>query len=167
MHKYDAPMLAEALNSLAEVLERKPISARALEVWYETLKEFPAPRVIGRLQSWAKGHAKMPVPMDLWRPLNDEAIDAREAEAKVHRVMRQKEIEGLSMTAQGQRVLEQIKAVLERPKPNAAQHWQQVLATEGLPWISHELARRALAKIGPRERVIEREPGSDDEEAFA
>lgn len=165
MQKFDAPQLAERLNALAEVFDKKPVSAKALEVWFDTLREFSSEVVMGLLGSWAKTHGKFPAPQEVWKALNDFSIEDRERKAKSEKAAREREIERMPRTPEGERILRLIQDGLKRPKPSPLNHWLQTAATPGLPWITSQLAKEALKKLQPL--GVEREPGQDDEELLA
>ena len=82
MQKLDAPQMAKILGSLAEAFDRKAIGTSGLEVWFDTLREFPTHAVFVLLQSWPKTHGKFPVPAEIWKILNDSATQERERKAK-------------------------------------------------------------------------------------
>lgn len=82
MQRTDMQLLADRLNGLAETFDKRPVSVKALEVWFDTLKEFPTERVMDLLNHWAKGHGKFPTPAEVWKTVNDRMIEAREEETR-------------------------------------------------------------------------------------
>ncbi len=161
MQKLDLPALAGLLNALAETFDKKAVGAKALEVWFDTLREFAWERVVGLLQSWPKTHAKFPVPAEVWKILNDFSTQEREAKARSEKAEFARGFEYLGKTERGAQYIAEIAEILKRPKRTPIEHWRNVLATPGLPPISYEFANAALAKIDHRR---ERQPGEDFEE---
>jgi hypothetical protein len=152
MQKLDAPALAASLNALAETFDRKAIPPKALEMWFDTLREFPTEVVLALLHSWPKVHGKMPVPAEIWNLLNDRTVDAREQRLKAEKAERHRDYERLGATESGKGALKLIYDMLVgRPKPMPLEHWRKVMATPALPEISYEYARAALQRLERRE----------------
>ena len=82
MQPYDLKILGERLGELAEVFDRKPMSEKALGVWFSVLRDFTTDKVCAVLISWPRTHTKFPSPAEAWKALNEIAIDRREAEAQ-------------------------------------------------------------------------------------
>lgn len=162
MDKLSAPQFVAALNALAEVFDRKAISAKALEVWFETLKEFDTNRVLGLLNSWAKSHGKFPAPAELWKVLNEEASERRERTALAEKKSFAAGERQLGATEHGRRKMAEIRAILASPKPTPLQHWTMVRQDPGAPAIAQRFADRFFERFA----VPEREPGQDDEERY-
>lgn len=164
MQKFDVQILAQNLHALTEVYEKKPVSAKALEVWFDTLKEFPTERIMGLLIHWPKQHTKFPTPAEVWRSCNETVIDEREAKAELERAenLRQPFIR----SERGAEFLAQMKAILSRPKRRPVEHWRWVLENAPRDSIGEQYARQALAKLDPQS-LREREPRQDDEELAA
>lgn len=146
MQKYDVPALGEALNGLAEVFDKKAVPQKAFELWFETLKEFPAERVIGLLSNWPKGRGKFPVPSEIWKVLNEWAIDERERSNVSQKKQIQREYGQMGATPHGERALDLIKTMLATPKPTPLEHWRSVMATPGLCDLSYEYAKKYLKR---------------------
>ena len=167
MTKYDLQALATQINLLAEVYEKKPVSPKALEVWFDTLKDFPAERVLSLLISWPKTHLKFPVPSEVWKACNERALGEREAKAEAERAenLRQPFIR----SERGAEFLARMRTTLARPKRSAREHWRHVLATAPSGSIGHRYASEILARLEQRQGnvPIAREPGQDDEERAA
>ena len=157
MTKFDLQALATQLNMLAEVYEKKPVSPKALEVWFDTLKDFPAERVLSFLISWHKTHPKFPVPSDVWKVCNESSIVQREEQAERERAMNVAEPCG-----DGAKWLAKIRATFGGEKRAPMDHWRHVLNTAPRGSIGHEYASEIL-----NARTPEREPGQDDEERAA
>lgn len=166
MKKYDLSQLSAALNRIAEVLERRPISQAALEVWFDALEEFPAERVLPMLAAWPKSHAKFPVPAEVWKALNESGIDEREKRVAAEKYRREREHSQFAATPEGKRTMAQVREILKASKPPPLEHWRNVMRTPGLCNLSHEYAQEYLKKHDP-EFSKEREPGQDDEERYA
>ena len=164
MQKFDLQPLAEALYALAEALDRKPTSAKGIEVWFETLREFPTERVLGLLKGWAKTHAKFPAPAEVWKVLNDVGVEQREQTARVEKARQKREIENLPRSESGRVVLDEIAKILRTPKRTPIEHWDHARATCPVESIGHDYALAALKILRPEP---EREPGQDDEERYA
>jgi hypothetical protein len=164
MLKVDLPTLAKQLNELAEVFDKKPVTPGALEVWFDTLREFPCEDVMALLIGWPKTHAKFPVPSEVWKTMNERAIDQREKKAAQERAENRQQL--FIPTPKGEECLAKIKAMLKAPRLSPREHWHCVLANAAPGSIGERYAREALAKLEPQV-VVEREPGQDDEEMRA
>ena len=151
MQKYDVPELAVTLNGLAEVFDKKPVPQKALEMWFETLKEFPAERVFGLLSNWPKAHVKFPAPAEVWKPLNEWGIDERGRAAERTRGKIVREYARMGATEQGARAMALIREMLSRPKPTSFEHWRKVMATPGLCDLSYEYAKKYLKAHEPKQ----------------
>ena len=160
MQKFDAQTMAQQLNLLAEVYEKKPVSAKALEVWFDTLKEFPTERILTLLIAWPKTHHKFPVPAEVWKACNERGLGEREETAARERAenMRQPFVR----SPRGAEFLEKMRAMLAKPKRSPREHWQHILATKPKDSIGYRYASEVL-----KQREVEREPGQDDEEREA
>jgi hypothetical protein len=158
MQKFDIQPMAVQLNLLAEVYEKKPVTVRALEVWFDTLKEFPAEQVLGILIGWPKTHHKFPVPAEVWKACNEKSIDRREDEAL------QMKMDRAPVTQTGKLIVGRIREIMALPRRSPREHWEHVLSTHSNESIGHRFAREAL-----RLDVVvdEREPGCDDEPILA
>lgn len=140
MQKYDAETLAKNLNALAEVFDRKPVTAGALQAWFDVLKEFPTERVMGLLIGWPKTHGKFPTPAEVWKSCNECGIDERE-----HKALMEKKIEPKwEKTAQGLAALKRMKEIINRPARTPRQHWEHVLKTKKPGSIGYEYAKKVL-----------------------
>lgn len=164
MQKIDLQTLGETLNAMADATNGKPVSAKGLEVWFETLREFATHRVLGLLKDWPKSHAKFPAPSEVWRVLNEVGIEERQRLALAEKEQRKKEIEQMGRSPQGQRCLKMISDILSKPRPTPLVHWQRALFKSKPGTITHEYATAALKRLQPR---LEREPGQDDEEVVS
>ena len=162
MQRTDIPLLGERLNSLAEVYEKKPVTQKAMEVWFDVLREFKTENVCGMLIGWPKTHGKFPAPADVWKALNDAAINERERIERAERGRIEREVLNMGSTPQGREAIAAIKGILARPKRTPVEHWQHVLLDPRYSERSKQFAREALSAL--RHRIIEREPGQDDEE---
>ena len=146
----DMLTLRDRLAELADVFERKPVTEKALKVWFDTLREFPIERVAGVLIGWPKSHGKFPTPAELWKVCGE--IGSAEIERKAALDKRPIEWE---RSPQGAKFLAKMKAIINKPSRTPRQHWEHVLATQKPGDIGYEFALRALKR--------DREPGSDDE----
>lgn len=153
MQKLDAPALATALNALAETFDRKAITGKALEMWFDTLREFQTEQVLSLLHSWPKIHGKMPVPAEVWKVLNERALEEREQRHRSEKAQRERDYQNLGTTEHGKRCLSVIYDMLLTPKPTPLEHWRKVMETPGLPSISYEYAKVALERLERREKA--------------
>jgi hypothetical protein len=159
VHKTDLQVLANQLNALAEVFEKKPVSPKGLEVWFDTLRDFPTERVISVLIGWAKTHTKYPSPAEVWKVVNEISIDLREEKVKQERAQIEREYQHMGATPQGNAIIKKMYEILAKPKRTPRQHWEWVMRNPKAPHIATECAKEALK----RWQVVEREPGCDDE----
>lgn len=159
MTPVDFGAVGTALNGLAEVYDRKNVSAKALEVWLDMLKEFEGNRILSLLHSWPKTHTKFPAPNEVWKALNDDAIGKREAVAQAEKKAFAEAGRRMERSPEADARFKEALALLKTPKPTPEQHWRKVLNTPGLPAISYRYANEYLARFSPQ-----REPGQDDEE---
>ena len=146
----DMLVLRDRLGELADVFERKPVTDKALRVWFDTLREFPIDRVAGLLIGWPKTHNKFPTPADLWKVCNELGIDERERKAAIEN--REPEWEP---SKRGEVFLQKMREILNRPTRTPRQHWEHVLKTQPAGSVGYEYAKQILKP--------DREPGSDDE----
>ena len=150
MQKIDVTVLAQNLNALAEVYERKHVTAKALEVWFDTLKGFPTERIMGYLIGWPKTHGKFPTPAEVWKLCNESSIEEREEMAKQERASNT--APWMGSTPEGRRLCALAREIFKRPKRTAKEHWQHVLDTAPTGSIGHQYASEALsAKVVRRE----------------
>jgi hypothetical protein len=152
MQKFDAELLAKNLNTLAEVYERKPVTAGALTAWFDVLREFPTEKVMAVLIGWPKSHNKFPTPAEAWKVCNEFCIDEREQKA-----IQEKKLEPKwERTPQGALMLAKMKRIINSPARTPRQHWEHVLITQRPGSIGFEYAKKVL-------KIEDREPGEDDE----
>ena len=158
MQKVDLQTLANQLNALAEIFDKKPVSPKGLEVWFDTLRDFPTERVMSVLIGWAKSHTKYPSPAEVWKVVNEISIDLREEKVRVEREQIEREYKRMGATPQGSAIIKMMHEILAKPRRTPRQHWEYVLNLPNPPHLAAEYARAALKR-----EVVEREPGSDDE----
>lgn len=83
MHKGDSERLKIALDDMTEVYGIKPVSDRALAVWFETLKDLEIQAVLNAVYDWIKTKPKAAAPSDIrglasaWLSRQLEAESAR------------------------------------------------------------------------------------------
>lgn len=111
MQRMDASLLAQNLNAIAEVFEKKPVSVKALEVWFETLKEFPTEQVMAKLIHWPKSHTRFPAPAELWKELNDKQIERREEAFVAEKALAAREEKTMYRTEQGSKIIASMKRI--------------------------------------------------------
>lgn len=169
MLKTDATILANQLNALAEVYGKAAVTAKALEVWFDALKEFPTERVMGILLGWPKMHQRFPAPSDVWKACNEESIQQRENKAAYERAQNSSPRPEHYVTARGMEIIAGIRAMLAgKTQPSPREHWERVLSSPQYGEKAKAIAREALTRLpGSRHSTVEREPGQDDEERMA
>ena len=165
MNRLDAPTLAQNLNALAEVFDRKPVSAKAIEVWFDALKEFPTEKVMGKLINWPKSHVKFPAPAEVWKECNELGIRAREEQAAIERTENVREPRADEAVAREN--IAKIKALLAKPKKTPIQYWEMVLREAPRGSLAERSAKECLQILRARKGEVAREPGEDDEELAA
>jgi hypothetical protein len=154
MQKHDAAQLGAVLNGLAEVFGKSLVSPKGLEFWFETLREFPAEQVVPLLNSWPKLHGKFPVPAEVWKILNERAMEDREQRDRFEKARRERDYAGLGVTQHGKRSIHAIyDMIMANPKPAPIEHWRKVVETPDLPHVSYEYARVALPLLERREKA--------------
>lgn len=163
MQKYDAQTLAQNLNGLAEVFDKKPVSAKGLEVWFDTLKEFQTERVMGLLINWPKAHGKFPTPAEVWKACNETSIGEREDKSARERRENVTALSWPAKTAHAAECLAQIRRIVSGPKGSPREHWQRLLNEAP----SGSIARRYAEDVLKTMAAPAREAGQDDEERAA
>lgn len=116
MQKVDIQQFALQLNALAETYEKRPVSPKALEVWFDVLKEFPTEKVLGCLINWPKFKGKFPTPSEVWRDCNDLGIKEREEKAAFERAQNVGSAESYAPTPHGRAMIAHIRAMLAGKK---------------------------------------------------
>lgn len=186
MKREEIPVLAEQLNSLAEVYGNRQLSQAAIRVWVDTLKEFPLEKIMGLLIDWPKSNAKMPTPSQCWQTINEREIETRERVNAEEKKRFEREMREGWRTPEGARIATVIRGFLAKQKKRDPKQWARDIIeaheSGGVLMFKHPeggsyprtgeqisplqlaLAREALAGRKP---VIEREPGQDEEELFA
>lgn len=158
MQKVDGQLFAGQLNALAETFDRKPVTSKAMEVWFDALKEFPTESVMDVLNSWAKRHPKFPVPAEVWKEVNELHIKRREETTKFERSQNSGPIVW-EKSPEADACKARIRAIFKRPRKTRDEYWR---------WVLSEAPKGSLAERSAREVLkldkVEREPGQDDEE---
>lgn len=145
MHKYDAPKLVESLNGLAETFDKKPITQKAADVWFDALKEFSTDRVMGILHGWAKRNGKFPTPAEVWKIVNEISIEERETQAAAERHEARSPVRFQKSDA-GKRALAEIKSIMG-PKPTPRETWHRCMSLNAPGSYQYDMAVAALAKL--------------------
>ena len=158
----DISTLKDRLAELADVFDRKPLTDKAIRVWFDTLREFPCEHVMSLLIGWPKTHTKFPAPAEVWKAMNEWAIDKREQKAARER--REEFHPGVG-GAQAEAFIAQIRKTLNNPQWTPAEHWQRVHERQPEGSIGKRYAAEVLMKRGLLQEP--REPGQDDEEREA
>lgn len=149
MQKFDAELLAKNLNALAEVFDRKPVTAGALQAWFDTLKEFPTERIMSLLIGWPKTHGKFPTPAELWKACSEVGSADIERKAALER----REAIEWERSPAGEKFLAKMKAIINRPSRTPMEHWKHVLETQKPGSIGHEFATEVLNRKQRREET--------------
>lgn len=190
MRDADVKTLGGRLNELAEVYGKPLPSNAALRLWFAALKPFAIADVLAELDDWASGNARMPVPADIHRRLDERRADALERQAKSQ--ARESQAKVLAVDPRSPVARQELIAIwrlLGRPKRVAALGgdaagvreagrartfgtFVQVCGVDIDPraWISRALARHdAPHAITQMAREAAAQPGArsalDDEEA--
>jgi len=182
MNRIDIPVMANQLNMLAEVYEKRQISEKGALVWFDTLKEFPLERIAGLLIGWPKSHSKFPVPSEVWRELNERSIADREVKHEEDKKRFERETERMGATDQGKAIIARLRKLMQEPADRLAWAKEIVRAHEEgdclrytsfnsgerlstakpprhPPLDDYKAACAALRRSGFKDRV----PGEDDE----
>ena len=152
MNKTDGTLLAQNLNALAEVYERKHVTAKALEVWYDTLKEFPTERIMGFLIHWPKSHNKFPTPAEIWKACNEAGSGEREQKAMQER--QENVMPWTGSTEESRRLSAKVRQLLKKPQGSPKDHWKRVLETAPVGSIGYMAACEVL-KVEPEKQEIQ------------
>lgn len=161
MKSHDTAQLSAHLTRLAETFDRKPLTAEALKVWFDTLKEFGAELIFGLLSSWPKQHQKFPAPSEVWQIANSIGVADRERSAALERSVARQPVK-FERTDEGMLASVRIKEMLQHAGVSPIDHWLRVQARSHKDSIGHLYAVEALAKL-QRKRL--RQPGEDEAEA--
>lgn len=161
MKSHDAAQLSSHLSRLAETFDRKPLTAEALKVWFDTLKEFPAELILALLSSWPKQHQKFPVPYEIWQIANNSTTADRERSAELQRSVDRQPVR-FERTEEGRLASERIRELLEHSRVSPVDHWLRVQGRSHKDSIGYRYSVEALAKL---KRGRMREPGEDQEAA--
>lgn len=152
MLKPEIPMLAERLNALAETFDKRPVSPKALEVWFDSLKEFPSESVLGVLLGWPKTNTRFPSPAEVWKVCNETAIKSREAVAEAHRAQNSGSVRDyVGPTPQGKQIIAEMRKMLTKPRKSMTEHWQAMLDNSNSTHLQRSFAREALRNLGQSE----------------
>lgn len=162
MKTHDAPQLSAHLTKLAETYDRKPLTAEALKVWFDTLKEFGAELIFSLLAGWPKQHQKFPVPSEVWAIANNIGTADRERSAALERSVNSQPVK-FERTEQGRVASERIKELLEHARVSPATHWLRLQGRSHKDSIGYLYATEALSKLQRGRKT--REPGEDLEAA--
>lgn len=160
MQKLDVHLLGSNLNALAEAFDHKPVTPKALEIWFDTLKEFPTELVMSMLISWPKLHGKFPMPAEVWRLSNDIGATDRERKAVAERAASRQTTVYAGTTEQGKNYAAQVVALCSRTRRAPIGHWHKLLARSHPDSIGHQYATEALKVLQPKRAPV-REPGED------
>lgn len=112
MQSLDLPQFVKELNALAEVFDKKPVTGRASEVWFDTLKEFPVERVLGLLIAWPKTHNKFPAPAEIWKACSEVVAVDREKKARAEAMQNQSRTVGWHKSPAAEEALEKMRQIV-------------------------------------------------------
>jgi len=116
MNRVDFTTVLERLNALAEVYDRKAITQKAGDVWWQVLKSHVAADVLGVIDNWARTRAKWPTPADISSAAGEALSDRIEQNAAEDRRRERREIEQMGSTPHGREVLRLIRDFLAQPR---------------------------------------------------
>lgn len=162
MLKTEIQLVANQLNVLAEVFDKKAVTPKAIEVWFDTLRVFKTEQVMSILLAWPKTHHKFPAPAEVWKIANDFAIEDRAATQRADAAVRSAEISSIGTTQYGKKILAEGKRLLREPTISSEQQWRRVLQNPAACYLAKKYAHEVLNRA--KERQVERQPGQDDEE---
>jgi hypothetical protein len=162
MQAYDAQVLSQQLNALCEVYDKKPVSLKGCEVWFDVLKEFPTEKVMSVLIAWPKTHNKFPTPSEVWKVVNEINIAERERKAEIEK--KEEFFPGVG-GAQAKKFIAEIRKLLNKPQWSPMEHWRHTLNTQPEGSIGHTYAKQVLGKAGYFDDEPKHRPGADDIEA--
>ena len=135
MRAEDIPRLHAILKTLAEAHDHKPVSEAGLEQWFEALQPFPIHKIEAHSKHWINTHSKFPAISDFFVPLNEAAVDEREASWTATKAREKNEAEQFQRTAQGSKALGMLKtAFTQRQKPHP-KHWAEDILDA---WADHK-----------------------------
>lgn len=122
MTRTDIPLFGGQLNALAEVFGKTPVTVKAMEVWFDALKEFPAERVMDVLNSWAKFNGRFPMPAQVVEKVNNTMTDNREKKAAFERAQNKDPTarEYIAPSPQTRRLLAEMRKLLGTKTPPQA-----------------------------------------------
>ena len=161
MQAYDAQVLSQQLNALCEVFDKKPVSLKGCEVWFDVLKEFPTEKVMSVLIGWPKTHNKFPTPAEVWKIVNE--IRSSDIERKAELEKKEEFVPGVG-GAQARKFIAQIRKTLNSPKWTPMEHWQHTFKTQPEGSVGHTYAKQVLTKVGYLDEEPKYQPGADDYE---
>jgi len=117
MTEDDLRRLRELLAEMAATYGRRLPTDAALKNWALTLYAFSWLRVEQELRNWMATKPRMPTPGDIYVPLNDAAMAARETAERAAKQQEQKDIANRGQTEVGLKMLDTVKEMLgRRPK---------------------------------------------------
>jgi hypothetical protein len=171
MRVEDSPRLQAMLKDLADAHDHKPISEAGLRHWFEALQPFPIHKVEAMAKQWIVAHSKFPTIADFYGPLNEEAIDAREATWNATKAQEKREAERFEKTELGSRILGKLKtfSVGKRDPKRWARDILDAWAdnkplqyTDPISGQKHVLEYEALVTISTGEKVSVMVPSMPD-----
>ena len=165
MRVEDTPRLETILKNLAEAHDHKLVSAVALKHWYESLQPFPIHKIEVMAKQWITTHSKFPTIADFYVPLNEEAIDTREATWNAVKAQEKFEANQFVRTEQGSHVLGMLKgwfAAVGQRQPKQWAHdildaWadqRPLQYTNPITGEKHDREYEAIVTTSTGERVI-------------
>ena len=169
MLRTDIGIFGTQLNAIAEVLGKPAVSVKAMEIWFDTLKEFPTEHVMDVLNNWLKRQGRFPTPAQVWDAVNENCIRERERRAAIERAQNFAPVRATEETTQyGHEYRARIRAILSSRKKPFVQHWLDIKANPNSSFSQRMFAEEALRNLGHREQSpVERVPGEDDEQLAA
>ena len=112
MQSVDIPQLTKELNALAELFGKNHLTPTAIELWFHSLKDLPADKVLKLLMIWPRTNTKFPAPADVWRTCNEELILERETRSKVEAAQNKSQTVAWKRTPQADAAFERMKQIV-------------------------------------------------------
>jgi hypothetical protein len=108
MHRSDMQAFTDALTGCIEALGGRTPTDASMKTWWEVLKGFPAPDVIGTLDWWARNRTKPPAPADIHDRVAERAIVRNEDAVNAGKLDERRAPHRMAATPEGRRVLREL-----------------------------------------------------------
>lgn len=152
MQKTDFDRLSKLLTEVAECYDKKPPTQTAITNWFEALYQFPFDRVYREIKDWIVTKPRFPTISDIYQPLNEQAIDEREALHAEQKAQEKREVEALMQgrNPNAKKMLSEMKALLDHRKPDPKAWAHKILNkwANGEPVDNHIQVKPACDALG-------------------